>query len=504
MLCCAFALSILLTNLILHFSYKRIIKKSDSLSEYYFSIDRHPIEFGCIFKAFDKFSSGFLISLFGIMFLLIIIALSAAISSCFADSFVLKSLEHTANLLQNGTNLLLQMAIAATFIFAAFRKPYYVLFDIQDVAKKYHLLFWVAIAIASWIFAMLTQFAFHIIFYSESSWDFVFFYVLTLFFLCISSLSCVVILFCSYRIFLLPGTTDLNLLLNLHYHIYDSPYQLKAMNCAPERAMSTNIEDYLINRLCSHSQSSYRKLKKHMPAYHHVEYWNAVDMAPLHGEKQIFYQICQIVKYIAPFFICISIEFLVLYKSTLISSQYAQFWIKYHMHISVLSIFTIALCTLFTAVSPSLSKMRRAICYGRWGYRILDKENGPHFYFSRNQFLHCSEVKWLHSIINLLTLYRIEALSVSPLQLLENLCDKFSEAKNESEIFSLKLVYLLCCCLGYLLDDEDIPASVANTLNSIMLECQQNQFLRSWARAIWADIKRDPTWYKEHGCPSIT
>ena len=302
----------------------------------------------------------------------------------------------------------------------------------------------------------------------------------------------------------MPGTTDLDLLRNLHHHIYDSPYQLKSMNCAPERAMSTRIEDYLINELCSQARLSYKRLKKYVPQYYQVEYWNAVDMVPLHGAKQVFYQIYQSFIFIFPFFICLLGEFVLLFVNRPNSNQYAKFWVAYSTYISVFSICVIFICAYLIIKIPHLMQMWRAVCYGRWGYRILDKEDQPCFYFSRNQFLHPSEVKWLHSIINLLTLYRIESLSKNPLQLLDNLRDKLSEAKNESEIFSLKLVYLLCCCSDCLSDDKDIPASVENVLNSIMFECQQNQFLRSWAIAIWADIKRDLTWYEKQGCLSIT
>lgn len=467
--------------------YLLMCAKKNSPSEYYFDVPRKPT-LPKLENILDNALYGLSFCLLGMIFSLF------SFLHFFNNTNGLCVVRGIVEFLQDGINVLVPMMFTAILIFSSFRKPHYILFTTNDVVRRYKINLYAFLSVVTWVIcfgimlmdkvvATFTEDALRLLAHSI---------LLSFQLACI--LLCSLALVNSCRIIFSSKPFELQILDVLYYRISDSNSYLQRIDKGDVSNLDI-IRTYLIDQLSQKANKAENQLKKYMKLSS-VEFWDAINEAPQSKEKQVLFPIC----FLSAYSFSMGFGIILILSALPEIGKLFDFWKQNLPFIVSFSVITLYLLAHLLVSYPPLCQMRRAVLYGRWGYRFLDKQNCPQRYIPRYPLRANRTVKWFRALLNVLTLCRIECVNGCSDELLQKLSDTLSEFQDhkceEPQAFIFALAYYLCLKLAEEIDPADI--SIQNAIAEVLHKTSQKDLLISWAKAIWVDMKRDMDWYRQH------
>lgn len=476
------ALGTVFAAVLMAIDHWNMCRKKGSLSKYYFDAPHRPSNpkpAKAILSSLDKWS---LYALAGLVGFAITFAAAYGYSVQHPDTYcnVYKTVCAT---MQNGINILFPPAVAAVVIFASFKKPYYILFSINDVTEQFKIHFQIKQATIAWCISVVLQVlailfpviktgAVASLFYSA-----MFLCQVACFVFCLWALST------SFHIVLSGKKSELKILDTLYCEIGFDEHHMRRIHLNGDANLDA-IHSYFIEQLEQKTKPVEAQLEECI-RLSRVEFWDPVNMRPMPSIRFVKRQI--IVFAVAIFFLGLGTGFGIGIGLCCISGVWLTF-LKHYQLVVGISLAIIGLfLTLFCKVK-CLRDMRRALIYGHWGYCFFDNQGQLKAYIPRYPISPPVTTKWLRALLNVVTLFRIECVNGCQEDLLTALTQRLNELdKGTPERYAFALAIELCNRL----DPQEEKAKAAKS-------SPPNSLLESWVEAIWVDIWRDEAWYKRN------
>lgn len=477
-------------------SYGKIQEQGIDLSEYFFNVPRQP-------EKPDKSVTieKRIICIIEVAFL-VFVGLLLLWYKLMSDSNLLGQMKQFSNAWQVGINVLMTMAVTAVVIFATLKKPYYILFNTQDVIKKYRIREYMLFAIVAWALLAIMGTTNDASFTNLEEDISSILLTLHLFFQFLTFASSLWVLLQSCRIFLSDKKIELRALDVLHLQIHYQEIYLQHIEPTVNKQGLDMNNEYVVEQFKTHTEKFVKQLKKFL-TFPTVNFWESTREKPFPEKKKTAFRLRHIA-FGPPLLLFVIFLFLSAFGASGIIFALGEFVggckILISIFVTILTLIIVFfIAFIITEKKQIFYQLLQANAYGRWGYCFLNSDKQPEKYFLCYRDVSMwpnQETKWYRTLLNLLVLFRIELASNLQEKLRKRLHNELFEiAKSPERKFALALAYDLCLRL----EQEKLSSSEMKKERKSIFEVVENKkLLASWSDAIWIDIKRDMEKYKKH------